>query len=78
LHEPVENLAFVVDCALKPELPARNHGHLIEMPPRRWPQASTVKFLREQRPELQNSSPHRFVGDVHTTLPEQIFVVAIA
>ena len=52
LHEQVENLAFVVDCALKPELPARNHGHLIEMPPRGWPRASTPKFSGEQRPEL--------------------------
>jgi hypothetical protein len=32
LHQQVE-LAFVVDCAPKPELPARDHqGHLIEMP----------------------------------------------
>jgi hypothetical protein len=35
LHEQVENLAFVVDCAPKPERPPRDrHGHLIEMPPR--------------------------------------------
>src|SRR5438270_6035275 len=37
LYKEVENLAFVVDGAPKPELPARNrHGHLVEMPSRRW------------------------------------------
>ena len=79
LHEQVENLAFVVDRAPEPELPARNrYGHLVEMPSRRWPRASTAKFSGEQRPELQNPSPHRFVGDIQTALREQIFDVAIA
>ena len=33
LHEPVENLVFVVNRAPEPELPARNrYGHLIETP----------------------------------------------
>ena len=33
LHKQVENLAFVVNRALQPKLPARNHhGHLVEMP----------------------------------------------
>src|SRR6476659_5514086 len=48
LHEQVENLAFVVDRAPKPEPPARNHhGHLVEMPPSRWSRASTAKFSGE-------------------------------
>ena len=35
LHKKIENPAFVVNRAPKPELPARDHyGHLIEMPPR--------------------------------------------
>ena len=37
-----------------------------------------AKFSGEQRPELQYSSSHRFVGDIQTTLREQIFDVAIA
>jgi hypothetical protein len=38
LHEQVENLAFVVNRAPKPELPPRNrYGHLIEMPTQCWP-----------------------------------------
>jgi hypothetical protein len=79
LHEQVENLAFVVNRAPKPELPPRDrHGHLIEMPPRGWPRASTPKFSGEQRPELQYPSPHRFVGDIQTALRQQIFDVAIA
>ena len=79
LHKEVENLAFVVNRAPQPELPARNrHGHLIEMPSRRWPRASTAKFSGEQWPELQYPSPHRFVGDIQTALREQIFDVAIA
>jgi hypothetical protein len=73
LHEQVENLAFVVNRAPKPELPASNrHGHLIEMPTRCWPLASTAKFSGEQRPKLQNPSPHRFVGHIEPTLSEQI------
>jgi hypothetical protein len=65
--------------APEPELRARNHHcHLIEMPPRRWPRASTAKFSGEQWPELQDPSPHRLVGDIQTALREQIFDVAIA
>ena len=79
LHEQVENLAFVVNRAPEPELLARNrYGHLIEMPTRCWPWASTAKFSGEQRPKLQNPSPHRFVGDIQTALRKQIFDVAIA
>jgi len=37
-----------------------------------------AKFSGEQRPEFQNSSPHRFIGDIQTALREQIFDVAIA
>src|SRR5580704_1760466 len=73
LHKKVENLAFVVNRAPEPELPARDrHGHLIEMPPRGWPRASTAKFSGEQGPEFQYPSPHRFVGDIQSALGEQI------
>jgi hypothetical protein len=48
------------------------------MSSRRWPRASAVKFSGEQRPELQEPSPHRFVGHIEPTLSEQIFDVAIA
>ena len=79
LHKQVENLTFVVNRAPQPKLPARNHhGHLVEMPSRRWPRASTAKFLSEQWAELQDPSPHRFVGDIQTALREQIFDVSIA
>src|ERR1700688_4394332 len=45
LHEQVENLAFVVNRAPEPELPAHNrYGHLVEMPTRCWAWASTAKF----------------------------------
>ncbi len=75
----IENLTFVVNGAPRPELPARDYyGHLIEMPSRRWPRASGAKFSGEQRPELQDPSRHRFVGDVQPALREQIFDVAIA
>jgi hypothetical protein len=37
-----------------------------------------AKFSGEQRPELQDPSPHRFIGDIPTALREQIFNVAIA
>jgi hypothetical protein len=72
-------MTFVVNRAPQPELPARNrHGHLVEMPPRRWPRASMAKFSGEQRPELHDPSPHRLVGDIQTALRKQIFDVAIA
>ena len=58
LHEQVENLGFIVNRAPQPELPPRNrHGHLIEMPPQRWPRASAAKFSGEQRPELRGGLP---------------------
>ena len=79
LHEQVENLAFVVKRAPQPELPARNHhGHLVEMPTRCWPRASTAKFSSKQWPKLQDPPSHRFVGDIQTALRKQIFDVAIA
>src|SRR6478609_10997617 len=79
LHEQVENLTFVVNRAPQPELPARDpYGHLIEMPSRRWPRASAAKFSGEKRSELQDPSPHRFVGRIEPTLSESIFDVAIA
>jgi hypothetical protein len=37
-----------------------------------------AKFSGEQRPELQDPSPHRFIGDIQTALREQIFDIAIA
>jgi hypothetical protein len=58
LHQEIDNLAFTVDRSPEPGPPARNrHGHLIEMPARRWPLASTAKFAGEQWP-LQDPSPH--------------------
>jgi hypothetical protein len=78
LHKDIENLAFVVNRAPKPELKAPGrYGHLIEVPPRDWLRASAAKFWGEQRPELQYPSSHRFV-DIRTTLRKQIFAVAIA
>jgi hypothetical protein len=37
-----------------------------------------AKFSGEQRPELQDPSPHRFIGDIHPALGEQILDVAEA
>ena len=37
-----------------------------------------AKFSGEQRPEFQDPSPHRFIGDIQIALGEQIFDVAIA
>jgi hypothetical protein len=56
----------------------RTRHTLVQMPPRRWPRASTAEFSGEQGPELQDPSPHRFVGDIQTALRKQIFDVAIA
>jgi hypothetical protein len=62
LYKQVENLTLVVNRTPQPELPAPNHhSHLIEMPNRRWSRALTAKFSVEQRSELQDPSPHRFV-----------------
>jgi hypothetical protein len=56
----------------------RTRHTLIEMPTRRWARASTAKFSGKQGPELQDPSPHCFVGDIQPTLSEQVFDVAIA
>ena len=37
-----------------------------------------AKFSGEQRPKLQNPSPHRFIGDIQPALREQVFNIAIA
>jgi hypothetical protein len=67
--EEVSTPRFVVNRAPELERPARDrHGHLIEMPTRGWPRASTPKFSGEQRRELQYPSSHHFVGDIQTAL----------
>src|SRR3984957_7788828 len=54
LHQQVENLAFVVNRAPQAKLPARNpQGHLVDMPLRRWPRASTAKFSSENGPNFK-------------------------
>ena len=40
--------------------------------------ASAAKVSAEHPPELQDPSPHRFVGDTQPALSEQIFDVAVA
>jgi hypothetical protein len=73
LHKQVENLAFVVNRALQPKLLPRNHhGHLVEMPLRRRPWASSSQFSSEQWPELQDPPSHRFVRHIEPTLSEQV------
>jgi hypothetical protein len=37
-----------------------------------------AKFSGKQRTELQDPSPHRFIGDIQTARSEQVFDVAIA
>ena len=39
---------------------------------------SAAQFPGEQRPKLQDPSPHRFIGDIQTALGQQIFDVAEA
>jgi hypothetical protein len=84
--KPVSRGHALISCAAQLLWKCLNHSSsfapswrtLIEMPSRSWPRASTAKFSGEQRPELQDPSPHRLVGDIQTSLGEQIFDVAIA
>ena len=84
--KPVSRGHALISCAAQLLWKCLNHSSsfapswrtLIQMPTRRWPRASMAKFSGEQRPELQNPSPHRLVGDIQTPLREQIFDVAIA
>ena len=79
MDQEIENFAFIVARAPEPKLPPRNpDAHFVEVPPRRWPRTPTAKFSGEQRPELQNPSPHGFMRDIQTALREQILDVAIA
>jgi hypothetical protein len=79
LDQKIENLAFIVDRPPQPEsLAVNQHGHLVEVPRRSRPMAPTAKLPGEQRPEFQYPSSHRFVGDIQTSLGEQIFHVAVA
>ena len=56
LFEEIENLAFVINRAPKPELFAGNdHGHLIEMPAQGWTRASGAQVLA--RTAAQTSRP---------------------
>jgi hypothetical protein len=45
LHQEIENFAFIIHRAPKPELSARNpDDHFVEMPPRRRPRTPTAKL----------------------------------
>ncbi len=71
LHQHVEDLAFVVDGPPKPEaLTSDPDHHLVEVPGRTRARASTPEFPREDRPELQNPAPDRFVKRVEPSLGE--------
>ena len=83
--KPVSRGHPLISCAAQLQWKCLNHSSsfapswrtLIEMPLRCWPRASTVRFSGEHRPELQDPSPHRFVGDIQSALREQILDVAI-
>src|SRR5271166_26417 len=84
--KPVSRGHPLISCAAQLLRKCLNHSSsfapswrtLVEMPSRRWPRASMAKFSGEQRPEFQDPSPHRLVGDIEPTLGEQVFDVAIA
>jgi hypothetical protein len=78
LHQEIENVAFIVDRAPEPELPARNrHGHLADVPSRRWPRAST-ELSGEQRPTSKPIAAPSHRRHIQTALRQQIFDVATA
>ena len=84
--KPVSRGHPLISCAAQLQWKCLNHSSsfapswrtLVEMPPGGWPRASAAKLTGEHRSELQDPSPHRFVGDIHPTLSEQVFDVAIA
>ena len=66
----------------RPRARARTAGPQSSWPSRRDATAPLAvgvdgEFASEQRPEFQDPSPHCFVGDIQSTLSEQIFDVAI-
>src|SRR5580700_4460695 len=75
----IENLALVIDSSPQVHPLARdaNH-HLVEMPPvaRAW--AGPSKPSGKPGPELQNPAPHRFIGNLQTSLGQQLLDVAVA
>jgi hypothetical protein len=76
-HEQVENLAFVVNRAPEPELPAAIVTAISSRCQRNVGRGRRrAKFSGEQWSEL-DPSPHRFVGDIQTALRKQILDVPI-
>ena len=52
--------------------------HLVQMPSIAWPRPTLAQPSRNRRAELQQPTPHRFIGDVEPALGEQFFHVAVA
>ena len=54
------------------------HHHLVEMPAVARPKATLAQPARDRGTEFQHPAPHRFVGDVQSTLCEEFLDVAVA
>jgi hypothetical protein len=78
LYEEIENLAFIINRALKPErLASYDHGHLIEMPA---PSVAAVFEHAPTRTTVRTSipTPNRVIGNIQPPLRQQIFDVPVA
>jgi len=54
------------------------HHHLVQMPSVARPRATPTQPSRDRGTEFQHPAPHRFVGDVETSLGQQFLDVAVA
>src|SRR5580704_15237291 len=54
------------------------HHHLVEVPAIARACALASKVSRDDRAELQDPAPHRFIGQVETTLGQELLDVAAA
>jgi hypothetical protein len=69
LKQDVENLAFVINGSPQVHPFAGNPDHhLVEVPAiaRAW--AAPPQLSCDPRPELQDSAPHRFIGNINAAL----------
>jgi hypothetical protein len=63
---------------MRRQTPARTLGSKLTAMGRAGRLWLIYKFSGKQWTELQDPSPHRFIGDIQTALSEQVFDVAIA
>lgn len=79
MHEEIQNLAFIVDGARQLIAPPLDDDHnLVEMSVVTRLRSIATQIMGDRSTKLQKPAPGSFMGNIQTTLWQQILNIAIA